>query len=910
MRVHILAKELNVTSKIVLEKCRAEGLGDVVKNHMSALGAGLEATIREWFSEGSHTTAVETAERIDLDKVRVARADMESAMASDEVTGHDATVSTALMDEPEVEETAPVEDVVEVPASEEVAEAVPEVVVEPIAPAEPEPVLPIAAEPDETVPDVQVVAEEAPAPAAPEAAPAEEPPAAAAVAAEAPAEAPPPVAEPIKPAGPQNVPVPAQISGPRVVRYEAPDYDAARLRPRGPRPPVGSSPGPDTGDVRRDVAKKPGRDDANKRPRGRRTVMHDTETTEKLMEWRDQDMAERRARLRGATGRRIHRRRSDGGGASTPAAPKTKATMSEPITIREFCNATGINQIRVYASLRREHDMLANINTTLAPEVAQLIALEFGIELEVVPARTALDLVEDEFANRERNHLEARPPIVTMMGHVDHGKTSLLDYIRKTRVVSGEDGGITQHISSYHYKRGDVAVTFLDTPGHEAFTAMRARGAHLTDIVVLVVAADDGVMPQTIEALNHAKAAKSPIVVALNKIDLGRDNEMKIYGQLSEHDLAPASWGGQTEVIATSATTGEGVDSLLETLTTLSELLELKADPTVAAKGIVIEAETKQGVGSVASAIVQEGTLRVGDMVVCGNACGKVRALLDDRGKRIKSAGPAMPVEIWGLNDVPQAGDRFYQVDSLQRASLIAGEVKATRLTESRSGTQKIMSLEEMLKHRDAGEIPELNCIIKADVQGSVDALRHMLDELPSDQVRLVIRHAGVGAVTDSDVLLAAASRAIVIGFRVQVSTGSRRVAEEHGVDVRNYLVVYDVVNDIRKALEGLLAPEERIEARGAAEVREVFKVSKVGKVAGCFVKDGPIHRSHFAKVLRDGVVVRSRTPIASLRHFKDDVKEVRAGFECGIMLADFTDVHVGDVIETFEVVKVARTLD
>jgi len=907
MRVHILAKELNVSSKIVLEKCRAEGLGDVVKNHMSALGAGLEATIREWFSEGTHSTAVETAERIDLDKVRVARAEDEPSPVGDEADAIGAALaqatSTAVVDEPIEEIPASTEAAPPPPVSEAAREPAPAPVQEAAPAGAPAPAVATTEAPPQITMDEDGGQPDVAEPPRPE--PAES----TAVAAEAPQPAPDaPEPPPIKPAGPQNIPVPARISGPRVVRYEAPDYDAARLRPRshpggGPAPSVTTEP-------HRETVRKPGKDDASKRPRGRRIVLHDTESTEKLLEWRDQDLAERRARLRGATGRRIHRRRSDSGGVSAPAAPKTTATVSEPITVREFCNATGINQIRVYASLRREHDMLANINTTLAPEIAQLLALEFGIELEVVPAKTALDLVEDEFANRQRADERPRPPIVTMMGHVDHGKTSLLDYIRKTRVVAGEDGGITQHISSYHYRRGDVAVTFLDTPGHEAFTAMRARGAHLTDVVVLVVAADDGVMPQTVEAMNHAKAANTPIVVALNKIDLGRENEMRIYGQLAEHDLAPAAWGGHTEVIPTSAVTGEGVDALLETLTTLSELLELKADPTVAARGIVIEAETKQGVGSVASAIVQEGTLRVGDVVVCGNACGKVRALLDDRGKRIKEAGPAIPVEIWGLSDVPQAGDRFYQVDSLQRASLIASEVKAARLTESRSGTQKIMSLEEMLKHRDAGEIPELNVIIKADVQGSVDALRHMLDELPSDQVRLVIRHAGVGAVTDSDVLLAAASKAIIIGFRVQAGTGSRRVAEEHGVDVRNYLVVYDVVNDIRKALEGLLAPEERIEARGTAEVREVFKVSKVGKVAGCFVREGPIQRNHFAKVLRDGVVIRTRTPIASLRHFKDDVKEVRAGLECGIMLADFSDIHVGDVIETFEVVKVARTLE
>jgi len=948
MRVHILAKELNVTSKAVLEKCRAEGLGSVVKNHMSALGAGLEATIREWFSEGLHSTTIETAERIDLEKVRVKPAisvsaegmgvALEEPPAVDTGEGDSVVVyqeaGTAVVEAPPAadetitEPAEPAELITEVEPEEEIR-AKP--VAEPSGPAEVvteeiEPPAPPLREPVEAagIEAAAVEAEPVEAQAAEAVAGEQDPSAATIVSAPATEEvetpSPPQPPEDIKPAGPQNVPAPARITGPRVVRYEAPEQGVRVPRPRpsarAPRQ-VGESgiappPSPPAPPTRRGPRDEPGIAKTKAKPP--RSVQRDSETKEKLLEWRDQDLAERRARLKGATGRKIHRRRSDtpstGTAAAEVARPKTTATVHEPVTVREFCSATGTNQLQVFTTLRREHDMLANINTELPSETAQLLALELSIELVVVPAKTALDLLEDEFASRKRADLQHRPPIVTMMGHVDHGKTSLLDTIRKTRVVAGEDGGITQHISSYHLKRDNVAVTFLDTPGHEAFTAMRARGANLTDIVVLVVAVDDGVMPQTVEAINHARAANTPIVVALNKTDLGRHDEMKVFGQLAEHDLAPVGWGGHTEVIGTSAVTGDGIDQLLETLTTLSELLELKADPGIPTTGTVIEAQTKRGVGAVVRVMVQEGRLGVGDVLVCGNSFGKVRALLDDQGKRIRAADPAMPVEVWGLDDVPLAGDRFYQVDNLRRAGEIAEEVKQARIVKARMGSQKVLSLDQIVKQRDAGEIPVLNVILRADVQGSVDALCHMLKDIPSDQVKLTILHSGVGAITDSDVELAATSNAIVVGFRVQAGTGSRRLAEEHGVDVRHYLVIYEVVNDIKKALEGLLEPEEHIEARAVVDVREVFRVSKVGHVAGCYVTSGTVSRNHLAKVIRDGVVVRDRAPLASLHHFKDDVKEVRAGLECGMMLGGFTDIHVGDKIETFEVVKVARTLD
>ncbi|MCH8966948.1 MAG: translation initiation factor IF-2 [Planctomycetes bacterium] len=632
--------------------------------------------------------------------------------------------------------------------------------------------------------------------------------------------------------------------------------------------------------------------------------------------WRDRDLAERQERLAGATGRRIHRRRSfqqagAGGAAVAPAGPKTEATVHEPIQMKEFCSSTGLSFIQLFKILRDEHNLVANINMILPAETAELLALHFGIELTVIEAKTKLDEITEEFAARERKNLEPRTPVVTMLGHVDHGKTSLLDAIRSTRVAAREDGGITQHIGAHYVVTEHGTVTFLDTPGHAAFTAMRARGAQVTDVVVLVIAADDGVMPQTIEAINHAKAAEVAVVVALNKIDLGDQNKLKIYGQLAEHGLTPSGdWGGEIDVIETSATTGTGIPELIEHLSDLSALLELKADPTLPAQGAVIEAETKSGVGAVVRVLVREETLRVGSFVVCGNASGKVRALHDDRGQRITEAGPSVPVEVWGLDDVPMAGDALFEVSSLQRAKEVASETKHRRIQQGRLQSRKVRTLEEMLKQRDSQETPELNLIIKADVDGSVTALKQILSEIPSEEVRLTVRHAGVGAVNDSDVLLAEACKGIVVAFRVEASVGARRLAEQHGVDIRPYRVIYNVADDVKKALEGLLAPELRPETRGVAEVRQVFHLSRgKGVVAGSFISEGTLNRNHLAKVIRDGVVVREGCEFASIRRFKDDVREVRSGMECGIRLEGFDDIHVGDIIEAYEILKIARTL-
>jgi len=887
LRVHLLAKELNVTSKTIIEKCKAEGI-DTVKNHMSTLSAGLHATITEWFSEGEHATVMETSSRVDLDKVRV-KPKRKVAVKTEDADVVETSGSTAVAEMPSVAEESAPSTTIESPSTDEpvvAAEAGDGVVDTTVAPVE---VAEDSAmnDADDTETLVPAAETAAPAPASTEDAEVVEPP-------EEPIER-----KPVVPAGPQNVPAAAKLAGPRVVRYEAPEYHPAPPR-RAPRPQQGG-PGPAPG------AAPEGDKGGRRRGRG---GGRDSSPGER----RERDLAERRERLAGATGRRIHRRRATqhggGGGQRFDVGPKTNATVHEPIRMKEFCSETALNFMQLVKILRDEHGILGNVNMTLPTETAQLLALHFGIELEVIPAKTMLDELVEEYQKRDREKLTPRPPVVTLLGHVDHGKTSLMDRIRKTRVAAGEDGGITQHIGSYHLQSEHGPVTFLDTPGHEAFTAMRQRGAQVTDVVVLVVAADDGIMPQTIEAINHAKAAEVPVVVALNKWDLGDQNKLRIFGQLAEHGLTPSGeWGGDTDVLPTSATTGDGVTELVDHLADLADVLELKADATLPAYATVLEAETKVGVGSVAHILVVEGTLRVGDFVVCGNAAGKVRALLDDRGNKMKEAGPGIPAEVWGLDDVPASGDKLFAVAVLTRAKQIASETKKYRLDQSRVQSRKVMSLEHMFQQRTSDEVPELNVILKADVDGSLTALRASLGDIPSDEVRLGVRHAGVGPVNDSDILLASTSKAIIVAFRVETSVGARRLAEQHGVDVRPYRVIYDACDDIRKALSGLLTPDEKIEGRSVIDVRQIFRITKLGPVAGSYVTDGLVDRNHLAKVIRDGVVVREGCKISSLRHLKEDVKTVRAGMECGVRLEGFDDIHAGDRIETYEIIQIARSL-
>lgn len=910
MRVHILAKELNVPSKMIIEKCNAEGI-DSVKNHMSTLSAGLHATIREWFSEGAHTTTVETTDRVDLSKMRPKKTRI-SAHSKSSTT--ETSTAIAVAEAPTKLDTATPDTIVDdaisdttvIPLQDSttVAQDSPDVS-DQLDSTSLDSTAEVKTKPTAKKTAKKTINKKTATKTTREKNPKSDSKLSSKDATED---------GPVSPAGPQNVPAAAKLRGPRVVRYEAPDYSAPPARSKPSRDsktttdlPVQptTGPAPSKSKDEKDSSKRKGRFTT------RRSAGRLAEVGEKLAEWRDRDLAERKERLAGATGRKIHRRQSvPGSGEAGVAERPTKATVHEPIRIKEFCSTTGVNFMYLFKILKNDHNILANINMNLDTEVAQLIALNNGVELEVIPAKTELDKIEDDFAQHERKNLQHRPPIVTILGHVDHGKTSLLDAIRKTQVAASEDGGITQHISSYHIETKHGAVTFLDTPGHEAFTSMRARGAQLTDVVVLVIAADDGIMPQTIEAIHHAQAAEVPIVVALNKIDLGDQNKLKIYGQLAEHNLTPSGdWGGDTDVIETSATTGKGISELIDHLSDLSSILELKSDPTLPAQGTVIEAETKLGVGPVVQLLVKEGTLRVGNVALCGNAYGKIRALLDDRGRRIAEAGPSIPVEVWGLDDIPSSGDKLFVVENLQLAKTVASETKQLRIEASRMRSRKVKSLEDMFLQRRSEEVPELNAIIKADVDGSISALQKSLSDIPSDEVRLSIRHAAVGMVNDSDVLLAATSNGIIIAYRVEIPTGVRRLAEQHGVEVRPYRVIYDVVDDVRKALSGLLAPEIKIEQRGKAEVRKVFRVSKAGMVAGSYVTEGIIDRNHLAKVLRGGVLIRENCKFASLKHFKDDAKEVKQGLECGIRLEGFDDIKVGDMIETYETIKIARSL-
>ena len=546
---------------------------------------------------------------------------------------------------------------------------------------------------------------------------------------------------------------------------------------------------------------------------------------------------------------------------------------------------------------------MATASQSLSDEALTLVGNELGYEVEIV----GVEEEEEPEEEVDESRLKPRPPVVTVMGHVDHGKTKLLDAVRRTDVVSGEFGGITQHIGAYQTHVGDREITFIDTPGHEAFTAMRARGAQVTDIAVLVVAADDGVKPQTIEALDHARAAEVPIVVAVNKIDKPESDPTRVRQQMVELGVVPSEWGGSFEYVDVSAKAGTNLENLLETILLVADIEELKGDPEGRARGAVIEANLDKGRGPVATVLVQRGTLEVGDTLVSGTAWAKIRAMLDENGRPVEIAGPSKPVQILGWSHVPNAGEDFREVGDEREARHAAQEreakVRAAELVATRPPT-----LAELMAQASAAEVPELNLIVKADVQGSIGALVDAFAKLPQDEVRVNVIRSAAGAVTESDIKLAMASRAIVVGFNVRPDAAARELAEREGVDVRLYRVIYDAIDDVRSALSGLLKPEEREAELGRAEVRALFRVPKVGVVAGCYVLQGTMVRNSRARVVRDGVIVYDGR-IASLRRFKDDVRDVAEGYECGIGIENFNDVKEGDVIEAYEVREVAREL-
>lgn len=580
-----------------------------------------------------------------------------------------------------------------------------------------------------------------------------------------------------------------------------------------------------------------------------------------------------------------------------------KIIVRGPMAVKELASALVKQPSEIIKKLFLT-GIVANINQELDLDTIELIATDYGVEVE-----RKIAVNEDNFEEVEENDnpedLSERPPVVTIMGHVDHGKTTLLDAIRQTNVTAGEAGGITQHIGAYQVETNKKKITFLDTPGHAAFTTMRARGAQVTDITILVVAADDGVMPQTVEAISHAKAANVPIIVAVNKIDKPAANPDRVKQELTEHGLVPEDWGGDTIFVPVSALNRQGLDDLLEMILLVAEVQELKANPNKRARGTVIEAELDKGRGAVATVLVQTGTLKVGDAMVIGTGFGRVRAMVNDKGKRIKEAGPSTPVEIIGLQDVPNAGDPFMAFEDERKARSIA-ESRASTQRQSEMNTTVRVTLDDLYKQIQEGEVKDLNVIVKGDVQGSVEALKGSLEKIEMEGVRVKIIHTGVGAITESDVILAAASNAIVVGFNVRPDVNARVRAEQDKVDLRLHRVIYNVIDEIESALKGMLDPEYKEAVIGRAEVREVFKVSRIGSIAGSYVTDGKITRAAKARVIRNGVVVYEGG-IDTLKRFKDDVKEVATGYECGITLENFNDLKEGDVIEAFVMEEVQR---
>ncbi|PIU83411.1 MAG: translation initiation factor IF-2 [Elusimicrobia bacterium CG06_land_8_20_14_3_00_38_11] len=585
-----------------------------------------------------------------------------------------------------------------------------------------------------------------------------------------------------------------------------------------------------------------------------------------------------------------------------PAVPRQKIKIDESITVSDLASKMNIRPAELIKKMMLS-GILLTINQRVATDVASVVAGKFGYDVEVVPLYGD---VEEE-VEEDKSKLVHRAPIVTIMGHVDHGKTSLMDAIRLSNVVASEAGGITQHIGAYKVKTPGGEIVFLDTPGHEAFTAMRARGAQVTDIVVLVVAADDGVMPQTIEAIDHARAANVPIIVAINKIDMPAANVQKVKQELSNQNLQPEDWGGKTITVEVSAKKRIGIEKLLELILLQAEIMELKANPKRPALGVIVEAKVSSKQGPVATVLIKTGTIKVGDYFVAGTSSGKVRAMHNDRGKRLFEAGPSTPVEIMGFQWAPQSGDKFFVVNDEKEARNIS-EIRQQSRRDEKLSRRKHLTLEDFHKNRISGKAKELALILKADVRGSVEVLRDSLEKLSTSEVTLKIIHSGIGGINDSDVILAAASDAVIIGFNVRSETTALSLAQREEVEIKTYRIIYEAINEVKAAMEGLLEPDKKEVYVGRARVLKTFKVAKTGTIAGCLVIDGKISRTGGARLLRDNAIIYEGK-LASLKRFKDDVKEVEKGFECGTMLENFGDIKEGDVIESFAIELVKRKL-
>ncbi len=579
--------------------------------------------------------------------------------------------------------------------------------------------------------------------------------------------------------------------------------------------------------------------------------------------------------------------------------------IGENPTVKELAEVLDKNASEIVKSLMKK-GIMAAINQNVDFDMAVAIAEEFDIILEKEQEKDIMEEVFGQEDDDDEKDLMERPPVVVVMGHVDHGKTSLLDSIRHSSVTSNEAGGITQHIGAYTVQIDGKPITFLDTPGHEAFTAMRMRGAQITDIAVLVVAADDGVMPQTIEAINHAKAAGVDIIVAINKMDKPSANPDRVKQELTEYGLLAEDWGGETICVPVSAVNKQGIDQLLEMITLVAEMKELRANPHKKARGAIVEAQLDKGRGSVATVLVQSGTLQVGDPIVAGSAYGKIRAMTDDKGRRVKKAGPSTPVEVLGLSEVPTAGDTFYVAENEKQARQVAESVIAKNRENLIKDTPQKVSLDDLFTQIQSGNVKDLNIVVKADVQGSVEAVRQSLERLSNEEVRIRIIHGGVGTITESDVMLASASNAIIIGFNVRPEPAAKLFADEEKVDVRLYRVIYNAIEDITAAMKGMLDPVYEEKVIGHAEIRQIFKASGIGNIAGSYILDGKFERNCQARVTRDGIVI-FEGEIESLKRFKDDVKEVAAGYECAFVLKKFNDIKVGDFVEAFKMVEVPR---
>ena len=696
-----------------------------------------------------------------------------------------------------------------------------------------------------------------------------------------------------RPAGPGG-PRPAGPGGPRPAGPGGP-------RPAGSRPGLPVAPAPDLSAPGKDV----GRGRAAKKKKGR---SDSGEEAAGLGRRKERQVYEPDAVDRYRKGKKAPRLQQKTE-ITVSKAIKRKIRITDVITVGELAKRMGVKANDLIKDLMRQGQMV-NINHPLDFETASIIAADYSYDVENVAFDEESMLAVTGTVEQEEAEgtLRARPPVVTIMGHVDHGKTSLLDAIREANVTAGEFGGITQHIGAYDVDLGDGRkVTFLDTPGHEAFTAMRARGAQVTDIVVLVVAADDGVMPQTREAINHARAAKVPIVVAVNKIDKAEANLDRVFKELADFNLISEDWGGETIFVQVSAKKRINIDQLLEMILLQAEVMDLKANPDKRAQGTVIEARLDKGRGPVTTILVQQGTLKVGDPIVAGVHMGRVRSMTDDRGQAVKEAGPSFPVEVTGLSGVPDAGELFHAVEDEKIARDVA-QHRAQKIREAELAKHSKISLDQLYARISQGEVKELRVVIKADVQGSVEAVAESLTKLSTEACRLLVIHSGVGAITETDISLAAASDAIVLGFNVRPAPKASALAEGEGVDIRLYNVIYDAVNDVRSAMEGLLAPTLQEETLGRALVREVFSITKVGTVAGSYVTDGKVVRSARARLLRDNVVIWTGK-LASLRRFKDDVRDVGTGYECGIGLENYNDIKPGDVIEFFEIKEVKTSL-